>query len=71
MVKVMEFNLRGFKMNNRLSLSRMQLLPATLRDALDLTFQLKRTFDEGRPISEALYFFVAKREKDNRLATGR
>ncbi len=32
-----------------------------LCDAMNLTLQLKKTFDEGRPISEALSSFIGKR----------
>jgi hypothetical protein len=58
---MMAFHLKGFTMNN--CLSRLRLLPDTLREALGLTLQLKRTFDEGRPISEALSSFVARQEE--------
>ena len=50
-------------MNNCFSMSRLRLLRAILRNALELTLQLKRTFDERLPISEALSSFVAKREE--------
>jgi hypothetical protein len=62
MVMMMAFRMKGFTMNNLLS--RLHLLPTTLWEALGLTLQLKRTFDEGRPISEALSSFVAKQEEE-------
>ena len=61
-VMMMVFHLKGFTMNH--CLYRLRLLPNTLREALGLTLQLKRTFDEGRPISEALSSFVAKQAEE-------
>jgi len=57
----MGFCLRGFTVKN--ILFRWRFLPAALGDAIALTCQLKQTFDEGRPISEALSAFVADREE--------
>ena len=59
------FRLRGFTMDY--SLCQLRLLTNTLREALGLTLQLKRTFDEGRPISEALSCFVAKQGEEKEL----
>lgn len=61
-VMMMAFHLKEFTMSD--CLSRLRLLPDTLREALGLTLQLKRTFDEGRPISEALSSFVAKQGEE-------
>lgn len=57
----MDFDLRGFTVKN--ILCRLRFWPAALGDAIALTCQLKRTFDEGRPISEALTTFAADREE--------
>jgi len=51
-------------MDNHSSFFQWGLLFAILCDALNLTLQLKRTFEEGRPISEALSSFVSKREEE-------
>lgn len=41
-------------MDSKFSFSRLELLKSRLQDALKLTLELKRNFDEGRPISDAL-----------------
>ncbi|MDA8123632.1 MAG: hypothetical protein M0009_00380 [Deltaproteobacteria bacterium] len=46
--------LKGLQMEGHALFTRLGEMPTVLRDALKLTLELKRTFDDRRPIAEAL-----------------